>query len=75
MKRSYVGSLRSDRKMSKGQLLVLCAMLLLTAIPVLAALTGDLQGTIFDPNGLPVSQATVSIKNLASLHDLVGMSN
>jgi hypothetical protein len=50
-------------------------MLLLTAIPVLAALTGDLQGTIFDANGLPVSQATVSIKNLASLHDLVGMSN
>jgi len=31
-------------------------MLLLTAIPVLAALTGDLQGTIFDPKGLPVSR-------------------
>src|SRR6266478_1684608 len=64
MKRSDVG--RSDRKIAPGQLLALCAMLLLTAMPVLAALTGDLQGTIFDPNGLPVSQATVTIKNLAT---------
>jgi len=64
MKRSDVG--RSDRKIALGQLLALCAMLLLTAMPVLAALTGDLQGTIFDPNGLPVSQATVTIKNLAT---------
>jgi len=66
MKRSYVRSLRGNRKMSMGQVLALCAMLLLTAIPVLAALTGDLQGTIFDPKGLPVSQATVTIKNLAT---------
>jgi len=66
MKRSDVGSLRSDRKMGIGQLLALCLILLLTAIPVLAALTGDLQGTIFDPKGLPVSQATVTIKNLAT---------
>jgi len=64
MKRSDVG--RSDRKIALRQLLALCATLLLTAMPVLAALTGDLQGTIFDPNGLPVSQATVTIKNLAT---------
>jgi hypothetical protein len=38
----------------------------LVALPVFAAITGDLQGTIFDPKGLPVSQATVTIKNLAT---------
>lgn len=66
MNRSHVGSVRNDRKMATGQLLAICAMLLLTAMPVLAALTGDLQGTIFDPKGLAVSQATVTIKNLAT---------
>jgi hypothetical protein len=39
---------------------------LLLALPVLAALTGDLQGTVLDPKGLAVSGATVTIKNLGT---------
>jgi hypothetical protein len=39
---------------------------LILALPALAALTGDLQGTVLDPNGLPVSGATVTIKNLGT---------
>jgi len=45
---------------------VLAACALLLALPALAALTGDLQGTILDPKGLPVSGATVTIKNLGT---------
>jgi len=33
------------------------------ALPVLAALTGDIQGTIFDPNGLVVPGAAVRVRN------------
>ena len=33
------------------------------ALPVLAALTGDIQGTIFDPNGAVVNDAKVTILN------------
>ena len=39
---------------------------LILALPALAALTGDLQGTVLDPNGLPVSNATVTIKNVGT---------
>lgn len=39
---------------------------LFCAFPLLAALTGDLQGTVLDPNGLAVSGATVTIKNLGT---------
>jgi hypothetical protein len=39
---------------------------LILALPALAALTGDLQGTVLDPNGLPISGATVTIKNLGT---------
>jgi hypothetical protein len=52
--------------MASSKFWVLCAALLVVAMPVFAALTGDLQGTIFDPKGLPVSQVTVTIKNLAT---------
>ena len=40
--------------------------ILLAGLPVLAALTGDLQGTIFDVKGLAVSGVTVTIKNAAT---------
>ena len=42
------------------------AVVFLLVLPAYAALTGDLQGTIFDPKGLAVSQATVTIKNAAT---------
>jgi hypothetical protein len=42
------------------------AFALILALPVLAALTGDLQGTVLDSNGLPLSGATVTIKNLGT---------
>ncbi len=32
-------------------------------LPLRAALTGDLRGTVFDPQGLPVSDATVTVRN------------
>src|SRR2546430_1350292 len=41
-------------------------VLLLAALPALAAITGDLQGTIFDVKGLPVSGVTVTVKNAAT---------
>ena len=65
MKRSYGGSLKV-RKISVSQLLVLCTMLLVAAMPVLAALTGDLQGTVVDPNGAIVDGAKISIRNPAT---------
>ena len=39
---------------------------LVLVLPALAVLTGDLQGTVLDPNGLPVSGATVTIKNIGT---------
>ena len=42
------------------------AVVFLLVLPAYAALTGDLEGTIFDPKGLAVSQATVTIKNAAT---------
>jgi Carboxypeptidase regulatory-like domain len=36
------------------------------AIPLLAALTGDLQGTVLDVKGLAVADATATIKNLGT---------
>ncbi len=44
----------------------LSAMLLLTGMPVLAALTGDLQGTVVDPNGAIVEGAKISVRNPAT---------
>lgn len=45
---------------------VILVFSLLLTLPVLAALTGDLQGTVLDPRGLAVSGATVTIKNLGT---------
>jgi len=61
----YVGNLR-NRKMTTCQVLVLCAVLLLVAMPVVAALTGDLYGILLDPKGDAVGGAKVTIKNQAT---------
>jgi hypothetical protein len=45
---------------------VLLLLSLMLALPVVAALTGDLQGTVLDPKGLAISGATVKIKNLGT---------
>lgn len=65
MERKNMGSLR-NRTVTTFQLLGLCVALLLIAMPVLAALTGDLQGTVFDPNGATVDGAKISIRNPAT---------
>jgi len=54
----------SQRNLFRFAVIVLCALVL--ALPALAALTGDLQGTIFDPKGLAVSEAVITIKNAAT---------
>src|SRR5882757_7903740 len=61
----YVGNLR-NRKMTTCQVLVLCAVLLLVAMPVVAALTGDLYGILLDPKGDAVGGAKVTTKNQAT---------
>lgn len=43
---------------------VFVLILLLAAAPVLAALTGDIVGTVFDPTGAVVVGAKISIRNL-----------
>jgi hypothetical protein len=48
---------------SKHRFLVSFAIMVLLGLPVLAALTGDIQGTIFDPNGSVVGDAKVTILN------------
>src|SRR5713226_5586927 len=65
MKRNYVRNI-GDRKMVIRQLLALFAVWLLTAMPVLAALTGDLQGTVIDPKGATVEGAKISVRNPAT---------
>jgi hypothetical protein len=42
------------------------AVVVFVALPVFAALTGDLQGTLVDPKGAAVEGAKVTVKNLAS---------
>src|SRR5262249_55643221 len=44
----------------------LAALLLLACLPVFAALTGDIQGTVLDPNGLAVSGARITVRNMAT---------
>ena len=39
---------------------------LFSALPLVAALTGDLQGTVLDAKGLAIADATVTIKNLGT---------
>ena len=40
------------------------AGLLAIALPLLAALTGDIRGVVLDPQGLPVEAASVTVRNL-----------
>jgi hypothetical protein len=42
------------------------ALILCLALPVFAALTGDIEGTVFDPSGAVVTAAKVTIRNLAT---------
>jgi len=52
---------KSFSRVSAILLVFLCS-----AIPLLAALTGDLQGTVLDVKGLAVADATATIKNLGT---------
>ncbi len=61
----YVRNL-GNRKMATCQVLVLCAVLLLVAMPVFAALTGDLHGTVIDPKGSVVEGAKISVRSTAT---------
>jgi len=57
------------KKMSSRRIqlfLVSFVVLMLCAGPVLAALTGDLQGTVLDGKGLAIAAAKVTIKNLGT---------
>ena len=48
------------------QVLVGVALLMILSLPAVAALTGDLQGTVLDPNGAAIEGAKVIIRNLGS---------
>ncbi len=52
--------------MRNSKILAVVAVILCAVVPLLAALTGDIQGTVFDPKGLVVVDATVTIRNLAT---------
>jgi hypothetical protein len=57
------------KKMSSRRIqlfVVSFVVLMLCAGPVLAALTGDLQGTVLDGKGLAIAAAKVTIKNLGT---------
>jgi hypothetical protein len=41
-------------------------ILFLSALPVFAALTGDISGTVTDPNGAVISGAKVTVKNVST---------
>src|SRR5215510_1919284 len=47
-------------------LAVTIAVLVFVALPALAALTGDLQGTLLDPKGAAVDGAKISVRNMAT---------
>src|SRR5260370_561785 len=51
---------------SLRSILFLLSLTVLAALPVLAALTGDLQGTIYDPNGSVVEGVKVRIRSAAT---------
>src|SRR4051812_18672297 len=58
---------RSLRFLLSGyRILPAFALLALLALPVIAALTGDLHGTILDPNGAVVEGAKITIRNVAT---------
>jgi hypothetical protein len=49
-----------------GKTLIALCLVALLGLPVFAAITGDLQGTVFDPQGSAVLGATVVIKETAT---------
>ncbi len=52
--------------MQKSRICALFAVVLCAVLPLLAALTGDIQGTVFDPQGLVILGAKVTIRNVAT---------
>jgi Carboxypeptidase regulatory-like domain len=48
------------------RILVAIAIAVFLGLPVLAALTGDLQGTVLDPNGAAIEGAKITIRNLGN---------
>ena len=67
------GDVRQDERPSifrspswRRTILLAAALLVIVALPALAALTGDLQGTVLDPNGALVDGARVTIRNLGT---------
>lgn len=52
--------------MRNFRIFAVLALVLGVALPVIAALTGDIQGTVFDPQGLAVPNAAITIRNLAT---------
>src|SRR4029077_18581088 len=48
---------------SGHRFLIAVALLIFLGLPVLAALTGDLQGLVLDPNGAAVEGAKITIRN------------
>lgn len=48
------------------RMLVVLAVSLMAVLPLYAALTGDIEGTVYDPSGALVAGANVTITNLAT---------
>jgi hypothetical protein len=62
---------RCFRDMEKSAILLrsvafFTALFLLGSIPALAALTGDIQGTVLDPKGLAIAGARVTVRNVGT---------
>src|SRR6266446_7952871 len=51
---------------SGHRFLIAVALLIFLALPALAALTGDLQGLVLDPNGAAVEGAKITIRHLGT---------
>ncbi len=62
---SHNGGKKMNRKRF-SQFSAILLVLLFSALPLLAALTGDFQGTVLDVKGLAIADATVTIKNLGT---------
>ena len=71
---------RCFRNMGKSGILFRCmafatALLLIGAVSALAALTGDIQGTVLDPKGLAVAGARVTLRNTGTQVTRVAVTN
>src|SRR6266481_8511736 len=51
---------------SGHRFLIAVALLIFLALPALAALTGDLQGLVLDPNGAAVEGAKITVRNVGT---------